>query len=302
MRSALPYYVIGFILVFALFLIFGPRLTQGSLPGQVNEIIGPVEVKPAAGKDWRHLRLGEQANPGDYFRTGKGASLNLYWYGGSKMRLGENTQLVIKHTHVNHVTKKVDLQAKVTQGKIWVRTSKPVEIINQVEITASDAVFAVKHNTLFSVELQPEARVRLEVYTGRCEVTQGQARAIFERSKTAVFSKQGLTEGPQAMTEAERNSWLENTQISGAFITLLAPREGEQLTGALLSVSGYADPGNTVQIVAANGGASNRTTANADAAGKWSGKIALTRGKTELRVTAFDEEGHQTTIVRKVSY
>jgi hypothetical protein len=171
-----------------------------------------------------------------------------------------------------------------------------------VKITASEAVFAVKHNTLFSVELQPEARVRLAVYAGRCEVTQGQARAIVERSETAIISKQGLTEGLQAMTKAERNSWLENTQISGAFITLLAPREGEQLTGALLSVSGYTDPGNTVQIVATNGGASNQTTANADAAGIWSGKIALTRGKTELRVTAIDEEGHQNTIVRKVSY
>jgi hypothetical protein len=302
MRSALPYYVIGFILLFALFLIFGPRLTQGSLPGQVNEIIGPVEVKPAAGKDWRPLQLGEQVNPGDSLRTGKGAVVNLYWYGGSKMRLGENTQLVIKRTHVNHVTKRVDLQAKVTQGKIWARTRKPVEILNRVEITASDAVFAVKHGTLFSVELQPETRVRLEVYAGRCEVAQGQARAIIERSETAVFSEQGLTEGPQAMTKAERNSWLENTQITGAFITLLAPREGEQLAGALLSVSGYTDPGNTVQIIAANGGASNQTTANADAAGIWSGKIALTRGETELRVTAFDEEGHQSTIAREVSY
>jgi|GEM_PF-6317129 len=302
MRSALPYYVIGFIVLIGLFLILGPRLTQGNLPGQANEVIGKVEIKPAAGGDWRILQLGEQISHGDVLRTGVGATLNLFWYGGSHLRLGEKTQMSITHAHINNAAKTADLQVDLTQGKIWVRTRKSVAVITKVEIDAQKTSFKIKHSTLLSLELQPEAQTRLEVYTGRCEIVQGQTRVIVADSKIAILSPSGLTQEPRPMNAAEINAWLTNTQITGAFLTVLTPQEGEKVAASLLSLSGYTDPGNTVQIEASNGGAVNATAAKVEEDGKWSAKLALVKGETNLRVTAVDDEGRQSFVLRKVSY
>jgi hypothetical protein len=303
MRSSLPYYLVGFILLIGLLIFIGPRLTRGPVPDLVNEIIGPAEIKSEGSSAWRTLQLGAAVKAGDSLRTKAGAAVNILWLGGTHMRMGENSEILIDHTYINNVSRTAGIRIKQTTGRLWVRLIKEPKLITSVEVAADGLIYKAGHSSAFSSECLSEGRNRLEVPYGRCEVIQGQARALIDAPKVAIYDKTGSVEAARPMTEAEDDAWRNNTQITGAFITLLAPQEGEHLTSALLSLSGYTDPGNTIQIVAANqSGAANETPGTVDEIGKWSGKIALKKGETNLRIIALDAEGRQTLMLRKVSY
>jgi hypothetical protein len=302
MRSTFIYYLLGFLLIVGLLLLIGPRFSQSKPAGLVDEIVGPAEIKTEAKAPWQPLKLGEAVNPGATLKAGPGGAIGLRWPGGTRIRLGENAGITLTGSDSDNDSKQFNLKVEQQSGGIWVRLRKDSTILARVTIATPVAVFSAGHSTLFSSELLPGGNNRLGVPEGKVEITQGPAKSVVTGPKVAVFDRKGAVETARAMTESELTAWRKTTQIAGAFITLNEPKEGARLTNSLLSLSGYTDPGNTIDISAENQGKANQTTGVVDNRGTWRAKIALTRGESVLKIMALDEEGRQTLLQRKVSY
>jgi hypothetical protein len=303
MKSNLIYYLLGFVLVVIVLLLVGPHFSHGTPAGLVDEIAGKAEVKPGEKSAWRPLKLGEALAPGTSLKVGPGGRVSLRWPAGSRLYLGADSEITLTGSFEDNTDKTFNLELKQQAGKLWVRLRKESTITVKITLTTPVAVITAGHSTLFSSELLGEGKNRLEVPEGKIELAQGEAKSIVSYPKLVILDRSKGGEAPRAMTEEERSAWGKLSEITGAFITLNQPREGEKLSSALLSLSGYTDPGNAVDIVAANRGAMNQTSASVDPkTGIWHAKIALSRGETELRINVLDEEGRHTLILRKVSY
>ena len=91
--------------------------------GYVVELIGDAQVRSVDGVT-RILSVGDQVHEGDLLITGVGTQIQLQFYDGARLQVGENTQVLLDETVFSNqefetddrVSQLDELQALITEG------------------------------------------------------------------------------------------------------------------------------------------------------------------------------------------
>ncbi|NIM05498.1 MAG: hypothetical protein GTO55_05100 [Armatimonadetes bacterium] len=293
MRVSILIYLMGFALILVLLFVMTQGLVVSQCLVRVVDLVGTVEVQPKGEASWIPLTLGKLVKAGDIVRTGPDSEVNLAWVGGTHVRLDPNTEFKLIMARTNNKDRRTASEVSVSLGKIWVKLRKSLKESSKFEVKTPTIVAAVR-GTIFSVEVAPDGTTTVETFEGEVGVKQGRQGSIVGRKVVAVYSPNEESGEATRMSEEQIKAWAEKWSVVGAFLSIQKPKEGEHVSGPLVVVSGYTEPGNTVNV--------NGVEVAPDREGRWSARATVKQGENLITVHAVDADGRDRTIVRKVTY
>jgi hypothetical protein len=291
MRASVVLYLVAFALILILLFVTAQGLAVSQCLVRVVDVVGSAEIQPKGTSSWQALPLGQLIKAGDMVRTGADSEVDLAWANGTHVRLGANTAFSVAKAQTKNSTRTTSSETKLSIGKIWVRLRKGMEGTSKFEVKTPTIVAAVR-GTVFSIEVAEDGTTTVETMEGLVGVTQGNRGSQVKKKSFAVYSESDEAKEPGYMTEDQLKAWIDKQSVTGAFVSVVQPKDGERIEGSLVVVSGYTDPGNMLDI--------NGMRVQPDKQGKWSVNVALKSGENLITISALDGEGRQRTILRRV--
>lgn len=262
----------------------------------VDRVVGRAEVFVHGRGAPVPLQAGKLVREGDVVRTGPDSSVELRWLkwaGGMRTKIGPQTRFRVKRAVVNRSTKDEESRLRVDIGKVWVRLRKALRGRSKFEVETPTVVAAVR-GTVFSVSVGPGGVSEVEVYEGRVAVEGPRgAAATLGRGSQTTAGKGQRTLQIHPMTPEDLAQWTAESCIIGPFLEVSAPAEGEAVEGDSVSVVGRAEPEVRVLV--------NDQQAKVSTTGEFSAEARLEPEANTVTVTARDDAGRETTIIRGVS-
>lgn len=255
----------------------------------VSDVRGFVWVKQRGAAQFVALAGRERVAAGDTLRTGDGASLNLRWLDGTRMRLGPNSVVTILKCQVNSMTKAETSLFRLDLGRVWIRVLKTLSSKSKFEVMTPTATAGVR-GTVFSVAVDPAGKTTVSVIEGKVMVRDDHAEEAVVPGKMA----QGGQILPQ-LSRDEHTLWSANRSIAGPNLELREPLAGRVVApGSLVDVRGVAEMGARVAV--------NGQEAPVRLQGLFSSSVTapLKTGSFAIKITARDRRGYVTTEEVKV--
>jgi hypothetical protein len=292
--SRLMLYLIGFIVLVLALILLGRRVKVSTNTALVDDYSGKVEVQSKGDSDWRPLADGKTIKVGDKIRTQPKSEVDLGWPDRTHLRLAENSTLTIDESVTDHTALKTEAKVTLLAGKLWVRMRmRPTQ---KIHMTVNAGQLSARGGIIYNIAIIPEEnKIRCENYKGEMQIKALDAGKNYELSREQAYDfPTGKKPQKYWLKPADKTAWQLEPQVSGAFVSILTPQEGAHVSESPLTVSGYTDFGNLVKV--------NNIDANVDESGMWTIHTSITKGINTIKVSATDEEGRQTELVRKVTY
>ena len=177
--------------------------TQVSLAAEFGKItlpLGKVEVLTAGSEDWSRAMPRQALNVNDQIRTATKSRCEITLTGGGKVRIGENSDLVLTEANVKPMVK--NFNATLKKGNAWVSAKAAFGEKKNVSIRTPTAVAAIR-GTVYRTEAGEDESSVL-VYEGKVDVNQP-SNMEQEQQETKPEGKPKFKLGPvqeiQAPTE-----------------------------------------------------------------------------------------------------
>ncbi len=168
--------------------------------GKITLPLGNVEVLTAGAAEWNRAMPNQALKVNDQIRTGEKSRCEISLTGGGKIRIGENSELVLTEANVKPMEK--EFNATLKSGNAWVSAKAAFGEKKNVSVRTPTAVAAIR-GTVYRTQAGEEESSVL-VYEGKVDVNQPQNVAA-EPEKPAPGMKPTFKLGPlqevQAPTE-----------------------------------------------------------------------------------------------------
>ena len=168
--------------------------------GKITLPLGKVEVLIAGSEDWSRAMPRQALNVNDQIRTAAKSRCEITLTGGGKVRIGENSELVLTEANVKPMTK--NFNATLKKGNAWVSAKAAFGEKKNVSIRTPTAVAAIR-GTVYRTEAGEDESSVL-VYEGKVDVNQP-SNMEQEQQETKPEGKPKFKLGPvqeiQAPTE-----------------------------------------------------------------------------------------------------
>ncbi|MBC8400484.1 MAG: FecR domain-containing protein [Candidatus Marinimicrobia bacterium] len=168
--------------------------------GKITLPLGKVEVLIAGSEDWSRAMPRQALNVNDQIRTAAKSRCEITLTGGGKVRIGENSDLVLTEANVKPMVK--NFNATLKKGNAWVSAKAAFGEKKNVSIRTPTAVAAIR-GTVYRTEAGEDESSVL-VYEGKVDVNQP-SNMEQEQQETKPEGKPKFKLGPvqeiQAPTE-----------------------------------------------------------------------------------------------------
>jgi hypothetical protein len=292
MKSSIPFYIIGVIVIVAIIALIGKQTAVGTNPAYVKDVVGSPEVQTAGQSAWRAAKLGDAINPGDAARTASGSEIDLNWSDKTHVRLAENSEVSLAKAQVKRTALSSDTKVNLVKGKLWARLHKLSADNRSFKIQMKQSTVRIFSGAC-SVEMLANGGYEVQNLNGSVQLLLGKKEISLNMREAARADDPKKAPTITPLTLDQTMALNAKREISGAFVTITTPKEGDRVSGDILLVSGYSDPGNVVQV--------NDMSVPVDDKGAWTIRLTPTKGQN-LVVTSRDEEGRETKIIRKLAY
>ena len=136
--------------------------------GKITLPLGKVEVLTAGSEDWSRAMPRQALNVNDQIRTATKSRCEITLTGGGKVRIGENSDLVLTEANVKPMVK--NFNATLKKGNAWVSAKAAFGEKKNVSIRTPTAVAAIR-GTVYRTEAGEDESSVL-VYEGKVDVNQ----------------------------------------------------------------------------------------------------------------------------------
>ncbi len=146
-------------------------LSQGNKSAEFGKItlpLGKVEVMKNGGTEWTRAMPRQAVFVNDQLRTGAKSRCEISLTGGGKIRIGENSELVLNQANVKPMTK--DFKATLKKGNAWVAAKAAFGEKKNVSVRTPTAVAAIRGTVYRTAAGEDESSVL--VYEGKVDVNQ----------------------------------------------------------------------------------------------------------------------------------
>ena len=110
--------------------------------GKISLPLGKVEVQSGGAGDWVKAKPNFPVSEGDIIRTLAKSRAEITLIGGGKMRIGENSELVLNKASVKPMEK--NFNASLNKGNIWVSAKAAFGEKKNVSVRTPTAVAAIR--------------------------------------------------------------------------------------------------------------------------------------------------------------
>ena len=168
--------------------------------GKITLPLGKVEVLISGSENWSRAMPRQALNVNDQIRTAAKSRCEITLTGGGKVRIGENSELVLTEANVKPMTK--EFNATLKKGNAWVSAKAAFGEKKNVSIRTPTAVAAIRGTVYRTSAGEDESSVL--VYEGKVDVNQPanlEAEADQEKSTGKPKFKLGPVTEVQAPTE-----------------------------------------------------------------------------------------------------
>ncbi|MFH1853349.1 MAG: FecR family protein [Candidatus Neomarinimicrobiota bacterium] len=159
-----------FVSIVIIILISVLLFAQGPKPvefGKISLPLGTVEVS-TAGAEWSKALPNRTVFVNDQVRTGAKSRCEITLVGGGKLRIGENSELVLTGANVAPMSK--DFEATLKTGNAWISAKAAFGEKKNVSVRTPTAVAAIRGTTYRTQAGEDESSVL--VYEGKVDVNQ----------------------------------------------------------------------------------------------------------------------------------
>ena len=146
--------------------------------GKITLPLGKVDVRYSLGDTWDRARPNQPVFEGNIIRTQTRSRCEISLSGGGKVRIGENSELVLEQVSVKPMVK--NFSADLKKGNIWVTAKAAFGEKKNVSIRTPTAVAAIRGTKYRARAGEDESSVL--VYDGKVDVNQAK-NVIDERNK-----------------------------------------------------------------------------------------------------------------------
>ena len=146
--------------------------------GKITLPLGKVDVRYSLGDTWDRARPNQPVFEGNIIRTQTRSRCEISLSGGGRVRIGENSELVLEQVSVKPMVK--NFSADLKKGNIWVTARAAFGEKKNVSIRTPTAVAAIRGTKYRARAGEDESSVL--VYDGKVDVNQAK-NVIDERNK-----------------------------------------------------------------------------------------------------------------------
>ncbi len=198
-RIVKQYVRISLITLIIPFILFA-QVSLAAEFGKITLPLGKVEVLAAGSEDWSRAMPRQALQVNDQIRTAAKSRCEITLTGGGKVRIGENSELVLTAANVKPMTK--NFNATLKKGNAWVSAKAAFGEKKNVSIRTPTAVAAIRGTVYRTQAGEDESSVL--VYEGKVDVNQP-SNMEQEQKETKPGGKPKFKLGPlqeiQAPTE-----------------------------------------------------------------------------------------------------
>ncbi len=179
----------------------GLQLAFGADFGKITLPLGKVEVLAAGAEEWVRAMPNRPVKVNDQIKTGPKSRCEISLTGGGKIRIGENSELVLTEANIKPMEK--EFNATLKSGNAWISAKAAFGEKKNVSVRTPTAVAAIR-GTVYRTEAGEEESSVL-VYEGKVDVNQPQNVEAEQKEEPAPGMKPTFKLGPveevQAPTE-----------------------------------------------------------------------------------------------------
>ncbi|MFH0919223.1 MAG: FecR domain-containing protein, partial [Fibrobacterota bacterium] len=241
---------------------------------KVNFYVGKVMIKHANEKEWLDAKIGMKLKSADAVRTYVESKCDIETPEGTVINIQENTVFELSEVFQNARTKANDTKVNIKTGSVWANVKKLTNKRSSFVFETPTATAAIR-GTELGIDVG-EGKTRVHVKEGSVEVQSrsgGRPVFVFENQQAYVEKgKDGVDVQPEKGDSGSGGNDLP--------FELNSPKEGQEIAGLIVPLSGKTAPGATIKVV---GG----TDLIAAADGSFNGSITLPEGLTGETVIAM---------------
>lgn len=256
----------------------------------VSDVQGDVKIQSARGGAFYPLGETRYVRAGDVVRTADG-TVTLNWVDGTRVKVGAHTTLKVLKCQLNAATDAAVSTFRLDLGEVWVRVRKLLNPRSKFEVVTPTCTAGVR-GTLFAVSVGPSGETEVKVFDGKVKVIKGRQTITVEGAHQALATQSDLR--LERLSPSDTASRDVVRSVENPFLQVTAPLgDLAPVDGGVIVIKGTAESDVTVLV---NGQAASRRPN-----GHFEAAIPAAIGKqVTFTVVAIDEEGHRTTITRKV--
>lgn len=192
--------------VLTLIIAIGLAQSGGTEFGKISLPLGKVELLKSGQAEWQRAMPRQPIHVNDEIRTAAKSRCEITLTGGGKVRIGENSQLVLTEASVKPMVK--NFNATLKSGNAWVSAKAAFGEKKNVSIRTPTAVAAIR-GTVYRTEAGEEESSVL-VYEGKVDVNQPADEAAAEPEPDQQPGKPKFKLGPVEETGAP-------TEVAGPY-------------------------------------------------------------------------------------
>jgi len=145
--------------------------------GKITLPLGKVDLQNSLEGGWTRARPNQPVFEGNIIRTLQKSRCEITLTGGGKIRIGEQSELVLNQVSVRPMVK--NFSANLKKGNIWVSAKAAFGEKKNISVRTPTAVAAIRGTKFRAKAGEDESSVL--VYDGRVDVNQ--AKSVIERRK-----------------------------------------------------------------------------------------------------------------------
>ncbi len=145
--------------------------------GRVSLPLGSVEVLAKDASNWERCQVKQRLHVGDRLRTSTKSRCEITLNSGAKVRIGENSEILISDTSLGLLKKHYQMDLK--SGNVWVAAHSSFGRTNNVSVRTPTAVAAIRGTTY---RMSANENGFMNVYHGEVDITRS-ADATFHDVK-----------------------------------------------------------------------------------------------------------------------
>ena len=272
---------VGLLLVLTAIMLAGSLSVIQRL-AYVSNASGEVQLRRQQEKAWRPLGSVKQLKTGDAMRTGAKAGVELSWVDGTRAKLGENTELVIRKCTFNANRKVSHSLFRLNLGRIWVRVVQSLKAGSKFEVATPTATAGVR-GTVFSVGVDLNGQTEVSVYHGEVAVAAGNS-SVSVPAGESVQCGPGQSAQVQKLSPEQQRAWEKNDITRPRLAVTCEPAAG---TPGAYDLRVQSEPGATVSV--------NGKPVTLDERARYSGIVSASREAPQITVIARDARGVEAT-------
>ncbi|MBT3590601.1 MAG: FecR domain-containing protein [Candidatus Marinimicrobia bacterium] len=193
------------------FIITSLLMAGGQKFGKISLPLGKVEFKSES-SDWKRAKPNQPVFEGNTIRTKAKSRCEITLVGGGKIRLGENSELVLNKADVKPMVK--NFNANLKRGNIFVSAKAAFGEKKNIAIRTPTAVAAIRGTKYRASAGEAESSVL--VYEGKVDVNQAKNYIEERKEKRKGLGQNGFGGAPK-FTLGPVTEIKAPTQVSGPF-------------------------------------------------------------------------------------